>query len=821
MKWLGRSLVMLVLCCLFNGNIVAKAELRSSTIDFVLVVDCTGSLSESDPHKWGVEAAKLFVETLPTENVRVSVIGFGAKWDQTEVYTMKRDGSTYKFVTEAYPLSDAGEEEQNEIICSILERIGAESGEYTQIGYALAAAVDTLEEGEASEDSACIILVSDGRITGQSDQSGQEENYEKYKSIEDAVDTAFTRGWPVYCLELNYDKLNGGTEWQGAQARGQLDHISKGTGGERIEVTGTNMVLRKFTEIIERYFDVVPDRVSYELEDGKATKRFEVAEMTAETNIIITGEELNRIDSIAIMDPDKNTKEYTQSSYSESRRVIFNQPHFIISKLISPKAGWWEVTAYGDDGVEIEVQIIPLQEVELVLNAQNNLSEGIRRGQTIDFTAHFVYNDQSYSSDAFYRESRAYLEVMETGEKFPMEGGTDNYKGTVSFERAGNYTVRAVVEDGIFRNDRKISGKCNIEVKVESAPSELKSIPEQTMPVGSILTLDCSRYFGGGDGGQVTYQVSFDKSVELKCDITQEGVLTIEAGGRSGSVDISVLQKDVDLEEPVEQKFTLVITNEKPQIQGNGEIQVELVTEAKAAMEGVVSLSNLDLQSERVLDLDIYFTDPESLPLRYEHDYDTETEEPGCFTVEIDMEKCVLRAKESGEGKFFLYAVDSDEEASEKITVFVKVTGRGESFFRHTWLIWTIILVALIVLIIVLIVVFGNRKLYGKWVVNVNYGNSVEVQFSQYKQGKKKNCKLSDIINLVEPCNFQSGNVMICAGTRITKNVAIEGLDGELTVRKNEKELNAVSKLVFTKRTKDFVDLIDKNGNTVRIQRKE
>lgn len=801
MKWMGKRLIAAVLCWMLLGNLSVWAEEENATIDFVLVMDCTGSLANSDPLKLGVEAAKLFVETLPVSNVRVSVIGFGAKWDEDEIYIMKSNGTEYELVTEAFPLSESGSEKQNAEICKVLDRIGEESGDFTQVGYALASAVDVLEQGRAAEDSACIILVSDGRVTGQSDW---EETDKIYTSIKEAVTGASAKSWPVYCLELNYDGQN-----EGSPARDQLNYISQSTGGARIEVKDTDAVHCKFTEIIARYFDVESDSGEIELQDGKAEKRFKVEEITAETNIIITGKELERIERIAIIDPDGNECEYQGDSNAENRRVVFNAGYSIEAKLLNPKPGWWEVIVYGDDGAIIEVEIIPLREVKLELNSPNNLSREVSRNEEIEFTAYYIYNDQPYSSDTFYRDSKAYLEILETGEKFPMQGGTDNYKGTVSFKQAGNYTVRAAVEDGIFRNDRKVSTSYNIVVKAK--PILSSAIPDQSMAVGSDLTLDCSDYFSKEGSEQVTYGVDCGKDVLIDCDISQEGVLTIKAGEKTGTVQITVSLRDVDLPEPATQQFSLDVTNERPQLLGARRVYVELKTVGNA-MQGEPSHDS-ELQSVKELDLSMYFADPEDLPLQY----GMEMEESMPFSAEVVGDKCVLRAEKGGGGTICLQAIDCCGEISDSITVYVKVFGSGTIFLRHTWWIWVIPVFA----VIFWVVVFGKRRLYGKWSIIVDYGASLQVDFSVYEQGKKTKCRFSDLINAIQPCNFQSDDVMIYAGNRITKKVILKGLDkcAQLSVKKNDEEIKGISTVVFSKDSHDIIELKDKNGIMVRLER--
>ena len=93
---------------------------------------------------------------------------------------------------------------------------------------------------------------------------------------------------------------------------------------------------------------------------------------------------------------------------------------------------------------------------------------------------------------------------------------------------------------------------------------------------------------------------------------------------------------------------------------------------------------------------------------------------------------------------------------------------------------------------IILAAAFGKCQLYGTWEVTINYGATVNGSLRQYKQGRK--CKLSELINTIQPCDFQSMDVMVCAGNGITKKVFFKGLDQcrQLTVKKEGEELKDV-----------------------------
>ena len=82
-KWGKRILsVMLALSIMLIPWDAAYAEVTAETdntpVDFVLVLDCSGSMSTADVENKSISAAKMFIDMIPVENARVGVIAFGA-----------------------------------------------------------------------------------------------------------------------------------------------------------------------------------------------------------------------------------------------------------------------------------------------------------------------------------------------------------------------------------------------------------------------------------------------------------------------------------------------------------------------------------------------------------------------------------------------------------------------------------------------------------------------------------------------------------------------------------------------------------------------
>lgn len=162
-----------------------KAAIKNNTpVDFVLVLDCSGSLSASDEQRLSVSAAKMFVDMLPAENARLAVVAMGNDYGANAYVLDANSGENYQ-IEQAFELQNITEQEQKQQAKDVIDSVSSQvnTNAYTQIGYALQAACKILEDGGTVSESAGIILLSDGRVSGQAD--GYNGGYD-YTSIDQA-----------------------------------------------------------------------------------------------------------------------------------------------------------------------------------------------------------------------------------------------------------------------------------------------------------------------------------------------------------------------------------------------------------------------------------------------------------------------------------------------------------------------------------------------------------------------------------------------------------------------------------------------------------
>lgn len=823
------SSILLAAVCLLvmAGGVWAKEE-EKENIDFVLVLDCSKSMDSSDPESLSISAAKMFVDMLPVENTRVAVVGFGPEWGKS-TYVLDYDSKTDTMSKVAYDLIAVSTQEKAEVKNSV-EAIKAEGAKadgdltYTQVGYALETANDILQKNNSKKNSACIVLMSDGRLTEKESIKKKDAyksgNMTLYKSVENAVDVASENEWPVYCLELNYDGLKSGDSWMKNTAIQQMTRIAEGTGGKRIEVNSPSQIDEAFTEIFSRFFENDNFEVSnLTLHNGKAEKEFNVPDMTAEASIIISGTETAQIDSVEITDPKGVSKKYEKSEQSDSRIITFENKKYIMIKLLQPTVGQWSVAAYGKDGITIKVMSTSIQEMNLHLTTQQDTEGTLQKGKPVEFTASFVYNGISYSSEKFYQDNPAFLEIVETGDRFEMTSGADNYKGTVTFNDSGVYTVRAVVESGYFRNDRKESE--TFTFSVDNLPTEASGTMEnQEMGLNDKKEIDCTKYFSNPDNDTLYYDLQKDATSGITGEFDEKGVLTLKTGEKAGEYEVTVTARDGGMDETVNQTFVVTIANQPAKTKGSDKIKCKVSYNTDSLPKWLLKITGVDSVGDAVINCEEEFEDPDGIPLVYDIKDLGNTDVVEIANHAEDNGTIDITGKAKGEVEFTLQATDASD-SSVVLTKTVSVDSVDMKAYVWSQVKWKVIavLVILIVIIVLLISLFAGRKIYGVWDVAINGEYEEETRLSSLAAGKKSKVSLNVILNDLNLSTCDSDHIILKAGNNWNQKVTIIGLENAQNVyfnRDYDQMSNVIKKAVLKKGSSIEIEI---NGDMITLKR--
>ena len=96
-----------------------------STMDFVLIVDGSDSMDNSDPNALYISAAKMFIDMLPSENARLAVISFGPDYGEDAWQGRELTGEGAKRVRVFYDLANITDQESKEAAKAAVDEAAA------------------------------------------------------------------------------------------------------------------------------------------------------------------------------------------------------------------------------------------------------------------------------------------------------------------------------------------------------------------------------------------------------------------------------------------------------------------------------------------------------------------------------------------------------------------------------------------------------------------------------------------------------------------------------------------------------------------------
>ena len=279
---------------------------ENGIVDFVLVLDCSGSLNVTDPSHLCATACKMFVDMVPLENARISVIAFG--YDGGTQYTLKNMSIDNPLdLKKVYLVSDMVEasaiKDKNALKQQVTDAT-SKSGTNTPLGTALLSAVDLLENNGASDKNACVILLTDGRI------AAQQNRYDDKDNAHTAAKTAASHDWPVYTMHLNDGERYGAGSEETTLMRQIAEESGAGEDGYTPLTSfqeGNAAVARAFMNIFNRFMFGGNGNIITKTADaqGDVTCDFEVPELTSETTVIVSGASLK---SVTVNGPDGSSR---------------------------------------------------------------------------------------------------------------------------------------------------------------------------------------------------------------------------------------------------------------------------------------------------------------------------------------------------------------------------------------------------------------------------------------------------------------------------------------------------------------------------------
>ncbi len=846
-KWWVRLSCLLLAMLLAVSVIPASAEGGEEELseevpvqDIVLLLDCSGSLKVNDPEGLINGAVKTFLNILPVENARISIIAFG--------YEDKRDPAGFGYTSDIYRDSIIVDGENTDwatsdtrrthelvslrapgdvnarkgikdMVDEIIDLGAAQDGGSTPIGHALLAAVELLERNGTAQKRGSIVLLSDGVEEANSGRLDEQ-------MIEPAARRAGQHEWDIYSVQLNYRDPNGKDAKEAAKL---LDKISMLDGSEenigRISCKDNKEVFNAFCAIIHGIFDADPVEPVPVIVPGEYA--FEVPELTSEVSVSIFGE---GIDAMDLYCNGKLIKEGIKGNLVDGKLTVFTeQGGYYTIRYVVPDEGQWKLVFHGKDEVVVMVNQTNIRDMNLRMkSSQGEGTPTLTRKDTIQVDAYFTYQghdlfDHPFYGDAENKPAVLYVYSRKGGapKTFPMTADRNGYHAQVNVSDlpSGDLWMRVELENVIFSNGEKLSNSQSLFVKNEpvtvredAAALEVKGYVNSTLD-----RIDLSKFFHYPDSDKVIYTLSCVSHTGKIFETTVDGNqhwMDIQAGFEPGSYQLTISAKDQEQAAPaVYDKLTLVIENRDPVFQGKIR-KMELWNDRFGFQDETLMMGSLKL--------DDYFSDPDGMDMIYSVSVSdgsvlTCVESNGVLTLQPG-EKGEVTVKVTGSD-----GIQGSNSASAEFTV--KVVSGKMVFWRQNWIYFAIGAAVLVVIALAIIILLKNKRVKGSWYIEVDENGNVsaleDINIGDFTQvGKKSHFLVKDMLDelalymdgsaanlsLVIPDYFNNGAEKIelvgvfgargCTVNKVPKDPNVEVVCNGIPVNKGKATISSGSLII-------------------------
>lgn len=414
---MGVSRIAKTLCALLLGALLVIApattgwaeddESASNRYNVVVVVDASGSMNGTDPEGLRFEAIDQFVSLLAEQGNSLGGVVF------TEKIEAKED------------VAPANSAEDKARVAKLLGSVEARGD--TNIGEALATAVDMLQKGGNKELPSVIVFLSDGNtdLPGASPEEVQQSLDKKADSVQQARQDAVR----IYSVCLNAD---------GNADVSEMQQISDATKGKFIEIKRPEDLRETFNTFYSLIYGTSAQRVHGVFPaSGPLETKFEIPAFgVEEVNIVLYG----NATTYTLVDPNEK----------EANPFITKANTFTLMKVTDVIPGTWTLKTEGIPGDAIEINMV--FNTNLGIRVEADPSENyINPNDELTVRAYLRQEGKEAKTAAEYQGYSAELQVFDSL--------NDEKIDTTEMKFAKNcFEVKQKFSDGAYRLEVHVTG---------------------------------------------------------------------------------------------------------------------------------------------------------------------------------------------------------------------------------------------------------------------------------------------------------------------------------------------------------------------------
>lgn len=509
------------------GSITAFAvdTPNANRMNVVFVMDESGSMSKTDAESLRYDAMDLFLGLATESGNYMGAVAFD------DDIILKRD--------------IAGIEGLNDKTALSRDVRSVSSRGDTNIGKAIEAATQMLQESGNPALPSAIILLSDGNT----DLGGNDARLqESYASRDNAIEAARANGYKIYSVCLN---TNGDAD------PAELQEISAATGGTSVEVKSAD----DLKEVFSQFYNIIYSTETIVLGDivipdnGETEIPFDIPRIgVEEANIIIST--LNSNTSYMLYQPSGIA--YTES---ELDAMKITAKTFSVLKIQNPEAGAWRLVVKGVPGDSIKIEMIYNSDLDIVQNF--NSGNPVFADADVLIGAQISNMGNLITDSAIYQEYPMHVVLTEVGSgtvnDYEMTAGSQQAEYTFHLPQGAEYDVYtycSIDNLTVTSETARLSAGRPLPVASEDPIEITKTLPFTKAE----YLFDLSSVFSDSEDATLSYSITqseFDSSVvsvegeNLNIKVKEIGkggelfVTATNSGG--GSIEVQVILKTVNI----------------------------------------------------------------------------------------------------------------------------------------------------------------------------------------------------------------------------------------------------------------------------------
>ena len=752
-----RWITVLLIGILLLSNVVPTVfaddneEFENSPVDFVLVLDCSGSLKQTDPNKLCIAATKMFLDMIPVENARIGIIGFGYPGGESYSLNSRINDATMdldlvQLVSPLISVEDLNEDNKD-TIKNAASKATAVDGDTTPMGAGLVSAVDLLESNGSSDGNACIIVLSDGVITSARD------HYVDEAMAERAADWAGAHRWPVYTLQLNDHNASPSH----VSTRMQLIAEKSGAGADGYYnltdfSSGKTDVAYAFLNIFNRFMGN-KGNISEETTDesGDVRRVLTIDNLTSETTIVASG---NSVKSIQIISPSGAELNPNRGDF-----ILNYEPgSYICAKLICPEPGEWTAVVKGDSNATIIMYDCSMRDMDMELTSSVPPSSDnlISKTETIHFNVIFSYHGKPVkATQEFFEQvdSTLIAENNTTGERTFFEDLEANKEGfhkalTLGEIGDGSFKFQYRVDDSMFRNGSKTSNVLT-PFKTENIPIKLikTKLPNVSgwinQPVDKESRFNMEEYVQNLDGDDLEYELVCisDRNFKIDWTLDPDNYLYINnCGSKPAEYQLQLSVREPSGEWLFFDPFILSV-EENP-------FKYEPIPDPIELWIDAYSWQTKP-KTEIELNLEEPYDDEDGNPAEFDKFEFSGIDE--YYSVDQDGSKVKIKALKKSEDALSMSFIVSDGVTEIPIEIPIRIVSGKQEFWHNNWIWFALGALLFIMAILTLIVLNKITRIKGNWDIeserNGALADAEDICFSTLMVARNKKFPLLDLLN--------------------------------------------------------------------------